>query len=169
VRPTTPGRAAAVIPAEGRNLPDYLKKQAFLRDHYCRQSLPNRSSRSTTPTVCDPPPHARETALHFRPEGPIQSAQAAGLGKFAGTMSALKGPFAIAGELRERPFQGRIPSRPTIPGLRPGLTESALQAENPKTKKSFARCPAARKHCDRVTANEPALALLRPLGLGVIQ
>src|SRR5687768_17939837 len=33
----------------------------------------------------------------------------------------------------ERPLQGRYPCEPVDPGLRPGLTETALQAENTRS------------------------------------
>ena len=65
-----------------------------------------------------------------RPEGPILSAQAAGLGKQKQTSSipALKGPFAKPGCWRTAPTGPKSQPRP-FPGLRPGLTESAFQAE----------------------------------------
>jgi hypothetical protein len=45
-------------------------------------------------------------------------------------MAALKGPFTHAEVGPERPFQGRkTPAPPANPGLRPGLADSAFQAE----------------------------------------
>ncbi len=43
---------------------------------------------------------------------------------------ALKGPFTeFHRHTPERPFQGQMPSLPASPGLRPGLAETAFQAE----------------------------------------
>ena len=77
----------------------------------------------------------------FRPERPFLSAQAEGLGMQSIAEVALKGPFT---EIRqhdgERPFQGQMPSLPTFPGLRPGLTETAFQAEKSFTALPFRAC-----------------------------
>src|SRR5262249_58302851 len=70
---------------------------------------------------------------HCRPEGPLLSAQAEGLG--SGTISRYRSDpeRVIHAEepAREWPFQGQtFPPSPGIPGLRPGLTETAFQAED---------------------------------------
>src|SRR5262245_43514707 len=67
----------------------------------------------------------------LRPEGPFLSAQAAGLGIESRVRApTLKGSFSrkIPGE---RAFQARRCTALDVPGLRPGLTEAALQAEFP--------------------------------------
>src|SRR4051794_1988029 len=66
----------------------------------------------------------------LRPERPILSAQAEGLG--SGVRIGLrpcKGPF-VDRAMTNDPFRVEIHVRSTLPGLRPGLTESALQAES---------------------------------------
>ena len=66
------------------------------------------------------------------PEGPILSAQAEGLGlRQDGHDSTLKGSFiAVATANSRTALSGPMPTTgPRFPGLRPGLTESAFQAE----------------------------------------
>ena len=75
--------------------------------------------------------------VFFGLKGRFLSAQAEGLGMASAAFPALKGPFKVAsGYYGERPLQGQITILPNTPGLRPGLTESALQAE-----KSFTALP----------------------------
>ncbi|HYV34172.1 MAG TPA: hypothetical protein VE988_00625, partial [Gemmataceae bacterium] len=67
----------------------------------------------------------------LRPEKPILSAQAAGLGnRPALNKSALKGRFENDKVSPNRPFRANENGNDLDPGLRPGLTETAFQAEN---------------------------------------
>src|SRR4051794_21512476 len=75
----------------------------------------------------------RQFSRYFRPERPFLSAQAEGLGVVVAEAVALKGPFnRIPIARRRTTLSGSTRySVPTPPGLWPGLTETAFQAENP--------------------------------------
>jgi hypothetical protein len=84
----------------------------------------------------------------FRPEGPILSAQAGGLGTqgttLVGPERAVRGPFGEMTLLfggNRTALSGPVNAHFAFPGLRPGLTESALLAEE----KSFTALPSGAK------------------------
>ena len=73
-------------------------------------------------------PH-RHQVKEFDPEGIVLSAQAAGLGKLAKTKFEPEGLVLRDRPNVERPLTGRGNLGIRFPGLRPGLTEPAFQAD----------------------------------------
>ena len=78
-------------------------------------------------------PERQRRAGSIGPERPVLPAQAEGLGgrRRLARVSVLKGPFVRIASIVNGPFRTNDRKQPFFffPGLGPGLTESALQAE----------------------------------------